>query len=290
MTMKRTLLAAFAGAAALASAPAQAQLPPGMKLFETHKVADNVYSYRFAFHRTFFMVTRAGVIVGDPISPKAAGILMTEIRKVTSQPVRYVIYSHEHWDHVRGGNVFKQAGATIVSHAKCVPAFKANPNPTVAMPTQTWSGARGKVTLGGATVDLYHFGPSHGDCMTVMVMPQHKLAFIVDIVSPNRVGFRGLPDFAPKGLIETLKKVERLDFTRLIPGHGPPVAPKSAVTAQRQYFEDLLAAVKAARAKTLNLAKVKQMVKLPKYAKWGGYKDWLPMNVERIYLYYHMGK
>lgn len=290
MWMIRTLSAALAAIAALGGTAAVAQLPPGMKLFETHRVADNVYSFRFAFHRTFFLVTPAGVIVGDPINPKAAGILAQEIRKVTSQPVRYVIYSHEHWDHIRGGNLFRKAGATIVSHAKCVPVFRANPNPTVAMPTRTWKGARGKVTLGGVTVDLYHFGPSHGDCMTVMLLPQHKLAFIVDIVTPNRVGFRGLPDFAPKGLIETLKKVEMLDFNRFIPGHGPPVAPKSAVTAQRRYFEDLMAAVKAAREKTLNLARVKQMVKLPKYGNWGGYKDWLPMNVERIYLYYHMGK
>ena len=289
MWLKRTLMAAVIGAAVTPHV-AQAQLPPGMKLFETHKVADNVYTFRFAFHRTLFVVTPAGVIVGDPINPKAAGILMAEIRKVTSQPVRYVIYSHEHWDHIRGGNVFRKAGATIVSHEKCLPVFKANPNSTVAMPTQTYKGARGKVTLGGVTVDLYHFGPSHGDCMTVMVLPQQKLAFIVDIVTPNRVGFRGLPDFAPKGLIATLKKVEQLDFARFVPGHGPPVAPKAAVTSQRQYYEDLMAAVKKAREKTLNLAKVKEMVKLPKYAKWGGYKNWLPMNVERIYLYFHMGK
>jgi glyoxylase-like metal-dependent hydrolase (beta-lactamase superfamily II) len=237
-----------------------------------------------------FVVTPAGVIATDPMNPKAAAIMMREIRKVTKLPVRYVIYSHEHWDHVRGGGVFEKAGATFVSHAKCVPEFKRNPNPSVVMPTKTYSGDRGKVTLGGVAVDLYYYGPSHGACMTVMHLPKHRLAFIVDIVTPNRVGFRGLPDFAPQGLVDTLKKVEQLDFTRFIPGHGPPTAPKSAVTSQREYFQDLMAAVKAARKKTLNLAKVKQMVKLPKYEKWAFYRQWLPMNVERIYLYYHMGK
>ncbi len=292
MLFRRFLVAVSAGAVTIAASqlPASAQLPPGMKLFETTKVADGVYSFRFAFHRNMFVVTPAGVIATDPINPKVAAVMMKEIRKVTPQPVRYVIYSHEHWDHVRGGGIFKAAGATVVSHAKCVTQFKRNPNPLVAMPTQTYSGARGKVTLGGVTVDLYHFGPSHGDCMTVMVLPKRRIAFIVDIVTPGRVAFRGMPDFAPGGWVKTLRQVEKLDFDRMIPGHGPPVVPKSAVTAQREYVEDLMAAVKAARKKTLNLAKVKAMVKLPKYANWRGYKNWLSMNVERIYLYYHMGK
>ena len=62
--------------------PASAQLPPGMKPFETTKVADGVYSFRFFFHRNMFVVTDDGVIATDPMNPKAAGIMMKEIRKV----------------------------------------------------------------------------------------------------------------------------------------------------------------------------------------------------------------
>ncbi len=67
--------------------PASAQLPPGMKPFETHKVADGVYSFRFFFHRNMFVVTDDGVIVTDPMNPKAAGIMLKEIRKVTDKPI-----------------------------------------------------------------------------------------------------------------------------------------------------------------------------------------------------------
>ena len=71
--------------------PVSAQLPPGMKLFKTTKVADGVYSFRFAFHRNMFVVTDEGVIATDPMNPKAAGILMKEIRKVTDKPVKYLV-------------------------------------------------------------------------------------------------------------------------------------------------------------------------------------------------------
>ena len=93
---------------------AQAQLPPGMKRFETTKIADGVYSYRFFFHRNIFIVTEEGVIATDPMNPRAARTMMAEIKKVTDQPVKYVVYSHEHWDHIAGGKVFKDASEDFI--------------------------------------------------------------------------------------------------------------------------------------------------------------------------------
>ena len=109
--------------------PALGQLPPGMKPFETTKIAegdsfrfffhrnifivtdDGVISFRFFFHRNIFIVTDDGVIATDPLNPKAAGILMREIKKIPDKPVKYLVYSHNHWDHVLGGKIFQQAGA-----------------------------------------------------------------------------------------------------------------------------------------------------------------------------------
>ena len=216
---------------AASTGPASAQLPPGMKPYETHKVADGVYTFRFFFHRNMFIVTKDGVIATDPINPKAAKIMMGEIRKVTKLPVKYVIYSHEHWDHISGGKVFKDAGATFVSHANCVRYFKGNPNPAVVTPGKPYKGSRHNVTLGGRTVELHHFGRSHGDCMTVMRLPKEKMLFIVDIVTPNRVAFRGMPDFYPREWIRTLKEVEKLDFVKNHP--GPRAADRATLGSHR---------------------------------------------------------
>ena len=61
------------------------------------------------------MVTPEGVIATDPIDANAAAWLRDQIQD-RDQPIRYVIYSHDHADHIAGGEVFKEAGATVIAH------------------------------------------------------------------------------------------------------------------------------------------------------------------------------
>ena len=176
----------------------------------------------------------------------------------------------------------------MISHENCVRDFKRNPNPALAMPDGTFK-RRYDIKLGGKTLELHYFGRSHGNCLIVMRLPKEKILFTVDIVAPKRVGFRSLPDYYPVDWVRFLKEIEKLDFDRIVPGHGPVVAPASAVREQREFLEDLLAAVKDAMMKSRNPNKVREMVRLPKYEKWAFYKGWLGMNVERIWVYYTTG-
>jgi glyoxylase-like metal-dependent hydrolase (beta-lactamase superfamily II) len=68
-----------------------------------------------------FIVTLAGVIATDPISygrPQAAITIVEEVRKMTDAPIKYLIYSHHHYDHIAGGKPFKDAGATVIAHRR----------------------------------------------------------------------------------------------------------------------------------------------------------------------------
>jgi glyoxylase-like metal-dependent hydrolase (beta-lactamase superfamily II) len=282
----RPIAAIFAVALLLMPPAAAEDGPP----YEATEVADGVYSFRYHRHRNMFVVTTDGVIATDPISPPAAVALMGEIRKITDQPVRYVIYSHEHWDHVLGGQVFKDAGATFVSHAKCAAAFAAAPHPALVPPDETYEGARHDITLGGRTVELHHFGRSHGQCLSVMRVPDAGVLFTVDIVSPRRLPYRNMPDTFPLDWIRTLLAIEdTLEFRRIIPGHGPPWAPAAAVREQRAYLEDLIAAVTEAVLDEQDLDTLRAAVELRQYRDWAMYDEWLPMNVERIYYLLGMG-
>ena len=106
--------------------PAPAATPaaaPAAPLFATTKVegTDNVYVFRYQNHQAMFVVTPAGVIATDPISygrPQAAKTYLEEIGKITKAPVKYLIYSHHHYDHIAGGKPFKDAGAKIVAHKR----------------------------------------------------------------------------------------------------------------------------------------------------------------------------
>ena len=80
------------------------------------EVSDGIYSYGNGSIYSGIVVSDDGVAIIDPMNtPHAEGMLQA-IQDMTDQPIRYVIYSHNHWDHTGGGQVFKDVGATVMSH------------------------------------------------------------------------------------------------------------------------------------------------------------------------------
>lgn len=280
-------------ASAASSFPTQE--PMGGELFghSVKKIGDGLYVFRWWVYRNIFIVTDDGVIVTDPLNPKAAKLLRSEIRKITDKPVKYVVYSHNHHDHISGGNIFQEEGAQFVGHDNVLKELGDHPSPVIPLPDITFKD-RYTLKLGDRTLELEYFGPNHGKSLVVMRLPEEKILFIVDIVTPRRVAFRGMPDFWPDEWIRSLKEIEQTDFQYVVSAHGPhtepAIDPASVVMEQRLYLEDLMAAVKEEMDLGVHSPDVlREKVKLPKYASWRSYDEWLPMNIERIWAYYHMG-
>lgn len=249
---------------------------------EIIKLAEDVYLYRHQFHQAIFITTSQGVIVTDPISVEAATWLKAEIKTLTDQPVRYVIYSHHHNDHITGGSVFADQ-ARFVSHAAARGKILQAADPTTPVPDLTFTD-RMSIDLGGKHVELIYTGKNHSDNSLVVLLPQHKLLFAVDFIPVDTVAYRALPDAFPDEWIESLKRVERLDFEVLVPGHGK-VGRKEHVGLFRRYMEDLRAAVQEQLQKGATVEEAKKNVRLPKYEQWQRYAEWLPENVEGMYRY-----
>ena len=256
-------------------------------------ISDGVYVFRWWVYRNLFIITDEGVIVTDPMNPKAASLLRKEIRKITDKPIKYVIYSHNHHDHISGGSIFKKEGATFIAHKNVLKELTDHPSAVIPLPDITFDETY-LLELGGRTLELNYFGPNHGESLIVMRLPKEKIVFIVDIVTPRRVAFRTMPDFWPDEWIRSLKEIEKMDFDYVIPGHGPETQPAidKALVVREQYIylEDLMAAVKKEIDSGVhNPNELRKVVKLPKYKNWRYYDEWLPMNIERIWAYYHMG-
>ncbi len=98
------------------------------------------------------------------------------------------------------------------------------------------------------------------------------------------MAYRALPDAYPDEWIESLKQIERLDFDRLVPGHGK-IGEKRHVRLVREYLEALRAAVSEQIRTGATLEEAKRIVRLPKYEPWHGYEDWFTENVEGMYRY-----
>jgi glyoxylase-like metal-dependent hydrolase (beta-lactamase superfamily II) len=101
--MHRTALHSALAALLAMSLAAHAQAPARPQVATTKvEGTDNVYIFRNGNHQSMFVVTNDGVIATDPIGygrPTGGQTYLDEIRKVTDKPVKYVIYSHHHFDH-----------------------------------------------------------------------------------------------------------------------------------------------------------------------------------------------
>ena len=188
---------------------------------QTEKITDGVYAFNLGAqelpYSSMFVVTGYGVMVVDPINSDSATAMLKEIRKVTNEPIRYVFYSHDHWDHTSGGQVFKDAGAEIIAHTDANEWIKSNTGPDQISADSSWYGSKKYYSLGKFTMELYHFGPSHGNGMTIFVVDSSpRVAYIADLGAIKSTGPVYLPEFDTKGWENTLEKTLQLNFEKAV--------------------------------------------------------------------------
>jgi len=294
------LVASILVAQAQQQAPAPAQPPAPAPTpaaaappTATTKVADNVYIFRYVGHQAMFIVTPEGVIATDPISlRRPAKPYIDAIQAVTKAPIKYVIYSHSHFDHTAGGQPFKDLGATFVAQRNAKERIQALKPADVVVPDQVVDDKR-VITLGGTTLELLYVGKNHSDSMLVMRLPKEKIIFTVDWIPIQGVQFRGMADTYVPDIENGLQKVIAMDWETLIPGHpgpgGKQTGTKDNAREDLAYLQDLSAAVKQEVAQAKSYDEAVKDISLPKYAAWPNYKNFLPMNIERYYDFWNRG-
>ena len=259
------------------------------------KITEGVYSYSASGeYYSMFVVTDDGVIAIESVSTQHATGMLQAIQEVTDQPVKYLLHSHNHWDHASGGKVFMDAGATTLAHVEAYEWMKANPGRDMALPDESWGGNRKDITLGEVTVELHYLGMNHGLGMTVFLLPKEKVAYIADIVTPNRLLFSIVPDFNIKQWERSLEEVLKMDFEKAVFSHNEKpestkIGNKEDVRQNLQFIRDIRTAIYAEFQKGTNPFMVPSTLKLPKYKDWKMYDQWLEMNVWRVLLDEWMG-
>ena len=279
------LLAAIALPALAVPAAAQQQRPQ----IETKKVdgTEGVYIFRNGNHQSMFVVTKDGVIATDPIAygrPTGGQQYVDEIKKVTDKPIKYLIYSHHHYDHISGGQPFKDAGAKIVAHKKAKERLAVLKDPATPLPDETMDKKR-TIKLGDTALELTYLGLNHSDSSIVMRLPKEKLIFVVDFLPVGTLPGRGMIDFYPLEAENSIKQVLALDWERLIPGHpGAPegrLGTKKDAQDQLTFLQDVSEAVKVEARAGKCWEPAEKEVKLPKYSSWPNYDTAMPFVLRR---------
>jgi glyoxylase-like metal-dependent hydrolase (beta-lactamase superfamily II) len=185
-----------------------------------------------------FVVTPQGVVVVDALgSPTLAEELIAEIRRVTRKPIRYVIVTHFHADHIYGLQAFKAVGAKIVAHpagreylnsetaqrrmeASRQELFPWIDETTRLVPADDWLvGGDMTLRLGGQEFRIRHVGPAHTPEDLVVYLPKSGVMFAGDLVFRGRIPYVGQAD--SRQWIESLNRLLSLAPRLIIPGHGP---------------------------------------------------------------------
>jgi glyoxylase-like metal-dependent hydrolase (beta-lactamase superfamily II) len=182
---------------------------------------------------TTVLVTNDGVILVDDKFEIDHANLLAELKKITSQPVKYVINTHHHGDH-SGDNAKLQAmGAQVVTSWQARQNMVDGNQPGLSNITID---NKASLYLGGKRVDLFYFGRAHTNGDIVALFPAQRVLaagdmFTVGDATPQLVDYAG--GGSAKDWPATLDGALALDFDQVVPGHGT-VVPK----AEMRKFRD----------------------------------------------------
>jgi glyoxylase-like metal-dependent hydrolase (beta-lactamase superfamily II) len=266
----------------------QQSLAPTVK-----NAAEGVYIFGYKGYQSMFVVAPEGVLVTDPISPEAAKLYLTEVRKLTQAPIRYVVYSHHHFDHIAGGAPFKQAGAVFIAHRNAKVQLDRLKNQDVVLPDEVVDEKR-TLMIGETRLELLYLGRNHSDNSLVVLVPERKVIYAADWLPVGELIWRNVFDSYIDEWFAGIDRALALDWDKIIVGHVRQHLPngygtKDDVRAFKQYFTDLKEAVRVAYNEGQCPDRAPKEVKLPKYENWFGYNEYLPMNVDRMCLYWRNG-
>jgi glyoxylase-like metal-dependent hydrolase (beta-lactamase superfamily II) len=187
-----------------------------------------------------FVVTGDGVVVFDALgTPALAEAMLTAIAKITDQPVKRVIVSHYHADHIYGLQAFKKAGAEIWAHTKGQDYLHSDiarerleqrrtdlrpwvDENTRLVPADRWldfaEGENIPFKLGGLHMKLIDASGAHSHEDIMMYVEEDEVLFAGDLYFTGRIPFVGDADSA--AWLVALDSMLDVDPKVVIPGHG----------------------------------------------------------------------
>jgi cyclase len=212
---RRELLAASACAApanASASQAALAEVAPGV-YFRTGDLTRGQSNGGF-------IVCSDWVIAIDAPTPEASTDMFAEIARVTPKPVRYLVLTHEHGDHIKGLEVFTAKGVTVL----CAEVLRRRLEEKDVAGHFLGIGDRLTLRAGSRSLELVTFGRAHSPADLFVLLPTESVLFSGDVVLNMPAMFMGECDLG--NWIRTLQTLGKREFRVVCTGHGPAGGPE----------------------------------------------------------------
>ncbi|MDX1373831.1 MAG: MBL fold metallo-hydrolase, partial [Nitrososphaeraceae archaeon] len=206
------------------------------KEYDLQEIKEGVYIISANGYNVMFMTTGEGIIVVDaPIS--IGNKIFKAISEVTNEPIKYLIYSHAHRDHIAAAHLF-QTDIEIIAEKNTGDILKAVNDPERHIPTITFVDNT-TLTVGDKTIQLTYPGQYHQRGNIFIYVPEQKIIMVVDQLTPGEVPWKHLaatPEVP--ALMRSYDQVLEHDFDVYVPGHGN-TGTKKDVNLQKEYVTDL---------------------------------------------------
>jgi len=218
---RRVALAALVSIAML-GAYVHAQFGNQPAKLDTIKIKDDLFVIHndFVPGNTTVLVTNEGVVLVDDKFEIDHESIMAQLKKITNQPVKYVINTHYHADHSGGNPKLQGLGAQVITSQQARDKMVEIKQPGMANVTLDNSL---RVFLGGKRVEVYRFGRAHTDGDIVVLFPDHRVLSAGDMftfgdATPQLIDYAG--GGSARDWTGTLDGALRLEFDQVVPGHG----------------------------------------------------------------------
>lgn len=260
-----------------------------------------------------FVVTDEGVVVFDALGTPALGYrLLERIREVTDKPVKRIVVSHYHADHIYGLQAFKDyGGAPPVLAQRGTLGYTSgsvasqgedgerrleqrrqalfpwvDEKTVIVAPDQVFD-KEFCFQLGGVRFEIKHLGPAHAPGDSIMLVKKYGVLFGGDVLYGGRVPFLDSPETDIDRWLKGLDYIARLKATvrYIIPGHGVlSKNPQEVVVATRDYLLFVRQAMAAAVRNFVPFDEAYRNTDWSKYAKLPAFEASNRGNAYRIYL------
>jgi len=208
--------------AAMCVAYLHAQFGNAPSKLNTVKIADDLFVIHndFVPGNTTALITNEGVVLVDDKFEIDFANIVAEVKKLTNQPIKYVINTHHHGDHSGSNAKMLAMNVQVVASEEARENMVDGKQP--GLPTMVFE-HHAHIYLGGKNVELYHFGRSHTNGDVVVLFPAQRTLAAGDMFTygddvPQLIDYSG--GGSAKEWTSTLDSALQLDFNNVVPGHG----------------------------------------------------------------------
>lgn len=245
------------------------------------QVSDSVYRWGSDGQYGAYILTSAGIIVVDGHYCPSGTMdwLRDELARRHDVPVRFVVLSHDHQDHICNSQVFNDT-AVAIGHRNILPHILRERRNT-AVPEVTFEDEM-DLELGGLKVTLLYVGPSHSDNLLHVHIPQEGVLISIDVARNSL--FPDLRDMDVHGMLRGLRTLSRLDNVDVVlPGHGPTLLTQDNFIRTHDFLQTLHDRVLDEMIAGRPLPEIRERVRMDEFRDLGGLDAYLDTNIVTMY-------